>query len=590
WRVAHWPVTARRHVMVIFDTQTAGHLVTSMDQSITALSDEDAVRNFLMPVVPGLRQMHAANIVHGSVNPTNLHFQDSARRRFMLGECVSCRAAFLHPASCATIEVAMTAPLMRGAGSIADDVFALGATLAYLVLGRNPVQGIEEEALLRARIEFGSYAAIIGNNRVPLSLIELLRGTLADDPRARWTMAELEQWLTTRHVKPRQGPAPKRASRPFEFNGNAYLTARALSHGLGINQQAAVAAVKSKEFDGWIQRALNDEIHTNLLKLARHEGAIGGKTTKPEARDAGLVACVCVALDPYAPVRYRGLSGAVDGFGAALADAVIRKQPVQIIAEAVAHRVPQFGLSARKPPLPEHVTLLKLYEQLRLHLEDRRVGFGVERLLYELNPTLHCLSPLLERDCVLSSGGILPALERRAADDFGGVFPIDRHIAAFVAAKLKSASNEWVDELSSNEPITRLIGALRMLARLQPHGSDGVPALAKWVAKQTGPLVENYHHRPTQKAVGKQLEQAVEEGRLLDLLFIVDDPDRKQRDETGFAAAVLEHGVIADELKRIANDTVRRNQQIGELAGQFAACVATTAAGVALAASWFILG
>src|SRR5262249_5826363 len=154
--------------------------------------------------------------------------------------------------------------------------------------------------LLRSRIESGSYAAIIGNNRVPLALIELLRGTLADDPKARWTMAELEQWLTTRHVKPRQGPAPKRASRPFAFDGRAYLTARALSHGLGTNQQAAVTAVKSKEFDGWIQRALNDETHTNLLKLARHEGATGGKTTKPEARDAGLVACVCVALDPFA--------------------------------------------------------------------------------------------------------------------------------------------------------------------------------------------------------------------------------------------------------------------------------------------------
>ncbi len=576
--------------MVVFDGQPAGRLVSSMDQAIAPLSDEDAIRNFLMPVVPALRLMHAASIVHGSVNPTNLFFQDAARHRLVLGECVSCRTAFLHPASCATIEVAMAAPLMRGQGSIADDVFALGATLAFLVLGRNPVAGIDEEALLRARIESGSYAAIIGNNRVPLALIEMLRGTLADDPKSRWTMAELEQWLTTRHVKPRQGPAPKRASRPFEFDGRFYLTARALSHGLGVNPQAAVAAVKSKEFDGWIQRALNDETHTNLLKLARHEGANGGKSTKPESRDAGLVSCVCVALDPFAPVRYRGLSGMVDGFGAVLADAFIKKQPVQVIAEAIAYRVPQFGLSARKPPLPEHITLLKLYEQLRLHLEDRRIGFGVERLLYELNPTLHCLSPLLERDCVLSTGGILPALERLAADDFGGTFPIDRHLAAYVAAKLKSASSEWVDELSSSDPIERLIGALRMLARLQPHGSDGVPALTKWFAKKTAPLIEGFHHRPTQKVVSRQLEQAVEEGRLLDLLLVIDDPDRAHRDKAGFAGAVYEHGLIEDELKRIANDVVRRNQQISQLAGQLAACIASTAASVALAAFWLILG
>ena len=114
--------------------------------------------------------------------------------------------------------------------------------------------------------------------------------------------------------------------------------------------------------------------------------------------------------------------------------------------------------------------------------------------------------------------------------------------------------------------------------------------MTKWIAKQTAPLVEGYHHRPTQKAVSKQLEQAVADGRLLDLLFVVDDPDRAQRDESGFAEAAREHAVIADELKRIAGDVVRRNNQIAQLAGQFAAGVASIAASAALVASWIMLG
>jgi eukaryotic-like serine/threonine-protein kinase len=590
WRIAFWPSTARRHVAIAFANQTGSRLVTAIDQAITPLSDEDAIRGFLTPIVPALRLMHAAHIVHGSVNPTNLLFQDASRQGFVLGECVSCRTAALQPASCTTIEMATTMPLLRGQGSVADDVFGLGATLAFLVLGRDPAAGIDGKALLRARIEFGSYATLIGNNRMPLGLIEVLRGTLADDPKVRWTMVELEQWLSTRHLGSRQGAAPKRASRPLEFDGEFFLTARGLSNALAGNAQAAIAKVKTKEFDGWVHRALNDEESTNLLKQARLEGSGSGKPNKPEGRDAIVVACICLALDVLAPVRYRELSAMADGFGAALADAFLKKEPVQIIAEAIAYRVPQFALTARKSPLPEHLALLKLYDQVRPHLDDRRIGFGVERVLYELNPNLHCLSPLLERDCVLTIGAMLPVLERHAAEDFGGTFPIDRHSAAFVAARLKSASNEWVDNLSSSDPVDRLIGTLRLLARLQPHGSDGVPALTKWIAKQTAPLVEGYHHRPTRKALAKQLAQATEDGRLLDLLFVVDDPDRAQRDQNGFAAAMLEHAVIGDELERLASDVVRHDQQIAELAGQLATSLATIAAGAAFLVSCVLLG
>ena len=589
WRIASWPTTARRHVAIAFDNATGGRFVAAIDQAITPLSDEEAIRAFLAPIVPALRLMHGAHIVHGSVNPTNLFFQNESRRGLVLGECVSSRTAALQPASCTTIEMATTMPLLRGHGGIGDDVFALGATLAFLVLGRDPVAGIDEKALLRARIEFGSYATLIGNNRVPLGLIEVLRGTLADDPKVRWTMVELEQWLSTRHFGTRPGAAPKRASRPLEFDGQHFLTTRGLSNALAENPQAAIVKVKTKEFDGWIQRALNDEETTAQLKLARVEGSGAGKPGKPESRDAGLVACICIALDSLAPVRYRGLSAMADGFGAALADAFLKKEPVQTIAEAIAYRIPQFALTVRKSPLPEHVALLKLYEQVRGHLEDRRIGYGVERVLYELNPNLHCLSPLLERDCVLSIGAMLPVLERLAAEEFGGTSPIDRHSAAFVAARLKTASNEWVDDLSSSDPANRLIGTLRLLARLQPHGSDGVPAVTKWIAKQTGPIVERYHHRPTRKALSKQLAQATEDGRLLDLLFVVDDPDRAQRDENGFAAARLEHSVIGDELERLASDAVRHEKQIDELAGQLATSLATIAAGAAFLASCVLL-
>lgn len=587
WGRADWPPTGRRHVIMVFDKPAGGRYAGSIEQVLKPLNEEDALRHFLEPVVPALRALHGANLVHGSVNPTNLMFEDAARRRLILGECVSSRTASLQPTFCTSLEPAMAVPAGRGPGQLGDDVFGLGATLVFLLLGRNPVAGIAEDELVRMRIEMGSYAAIIGSNRMPLAMIELLRGLLADDPKVRWTTNDIEQWLPARHVMTRQSAVLKRASRPFEFNGRSFVTARPLSHALGMNPDAAAAAIQSKEFDAWMQRALADETSLHLLKLARIEASGTGRA---ESSEASLVACVCIALDPLAAVHYRGLHAMVDGFGSLLATAFIKEEPIQAIVEAIVYRVPQFCLTARKSPTPEHITLLKLYEQVRLHLEDRRFGFGVERMLYELSPTLHCLSPILERDCVLSIDGILPALERHAADDFGGSFPIDRHCAAFVAAKLKSAPSEWVDNLSTSDPVMRLIGALRLLARLQPHGSDGVPNLARWIAKHAGPLVDAYHHRPTRKLLLDQLEKAEKDGRLLDLLFVVDDPERRERDEDAFAEAVRAHLAVTAELRRLASDTTRHNQRIGRLAGQLAAGFATIAAAAAMLASVIMLG
>jgi hypothetical protein len=588
WRVVDWPPTRRRHIAIAFDRPTGGRVVRTLDETMTPLSEEEAVRHFLGAVVPGLRQMHAAGIVHGSINPTNLYYQDATKRRFILGECVSIATAALQPAICSPIELAMTTPLARGEGQTADDLFGLGVTLAFLLLGRDPSAGLDEDMMLWSRIDFGSYAAIVGNQRLPVGLIELLRGLLADDPKVRWTIPEVEEWLTSRHLVTRQGLAAKRASRPFEFSGRAFFTARALAHAFASDTAAAAAAIRSKEFESWMQRALGDEASVGLMKTARNEPLDAAKS---EILDARLVARLSIALDVTAPIRYRDLSAMIDGFGSALASAYLGRGSIQAIAEAIAQGVPQFLFTAKVPPPAEYVQLSKVFEQMRYQLDDNRLGFGAERLLYELHRTVHCLSPLIEQECVVSVNGMLPALERRAADDFGGVFPIDRHCAAFLAARFRAGANEWAGDLSKNDPRHRLVGALRLLSRLQGlSGTTRFPSLARWAAKQATPLIEGYHHRPTRKYLSDQLEAAVKAGNLFEVLAIVDDPARADRDGNGFAEAMRAHAVVAGELRRAADEATRQPQQISELAGQLAAGLATLAASAAALASVVMLG
>src|SRR6185312_11417443 len=184
-------------------------------------------------------------------------------------------------------------------------------------------------------------------------------------------------------------------------------------------------------------------------------------------RDARLMAKVAMALDPGAPVRTAGFAVAIDGFGPALAAAFRAGSGAPMIADAIMARLPHFWLSLQGALRPEHAQALKLFDRMRLLLEDRRPGFGLPRLLYELNSGLHCLAPAIEREHVLEAGDLLPALERAAAAGRLGETLMDRHLAAFIAVRCKSLGADWLDEIASANAPTRALGTLKVLAHLE---------------------------------------------------------------------------------------------------------------------------
>jgi hypothetical protein len=209
----------------------------------------------------------------------------------------------------------MAMPLGRGDGSATDDLYALGVTLIVLLLGRCPWAAMSEEQLLAEKIARGSYAALLGNERIIGTISEALRGLLADDPRERWTVDDLASWFEGRRLSPKQPAMVRRAPRPFEFGGQFFVTARSVAHAFARSPAAAARAVKAPEFEIWIQRSLADEDRAKLVNSALTEAYNLG----PVSQEERLVARVCTALDPPAPIRYKSIAVTLDGFGTAFA-------------------------------------------------------------------------------------------------------------------------------------------------------------------------------------------------------------------------------------------------------------------------------
>ena len=584
WGAVDWPPMGRRCFAIVYDRPAGGPvmpgyagmnepvLVTPIDQPRGPLGDNDLIDHILPGIVASLQQVLAVGATHRAIRATNIFYRDLVRRQAVLGDGCATPAGLLQPLVYETIEGGLADPWARGDGVAADDLYALGVTMVCLSLGRDPVAEVPDEQLIADKIQRGSYAAIVRNERLSPAIIEPVRGLLTDDPKDRWTIQDVDLWLHGRHATPKQPSLARRATRAFEFAGEGHWTARSLAHALTSKPTEAAAKVaRSAELESWVQRSLGEPERAKLLASALSESH-GGPSALSVDR---LVARVAIALDPAAPVRYKGFAASIGGFGGAFAGAFRDQGSPQLVAETVLGRLPSFWFSAQAGLRPEQVPVLKTFERLRLHLEDRQIGEGAERCLYELNPSLHCLWLLIESRCVVDPadalGAIEAELERRPTEDL----QIDRHFAAFIAARFKFAAHDWFEALASAEPSARALGALKLLAKLQAlRGPPSARQTALRLSQQLPPIFKSYRNRARRQELLERLPAVAETGDLAELLALVDNPVERQRDTVGFNAAAREYQELERALESLRADGKTRPQRAQHLGASIAAATA----------------
>jgi hypothetical protein len=535
--VVDWPPAQQRCLAFIYERPAGGRLAGSSEQSLPPWTEEDIADRIVAGLLPGLKALGIESMTHRGIRPTNIFFRDAARRVAVLGDCITALPAAHQPAAYETIETAMTHPAARGNGSIGDDLYALGVLCLHLSQGTPPGQGLAGDALIEEKIKRGSFNALASEARVNSSMLELLRGLLIDDPAERWTVSEVELWLHGRRLTPKVTSPAHKAARPFEFGEEPCFTARTLGRALTKAGEQGAQAVRGHAFQVWLQRSLGDKgIQEGVGQaLADGEDPAAGSNA---AQDARLVARVAIALDPAAPIRYRGQAIAIDGLGTALAAVMLSGGEVKPFAEILLGRLPQFWCQRQPTTRPEYGAQLREYDRLRRILEEVRPGFGIERLAYELNPGLPCLSPFVIARGVYTLAELLPAIELAAADGRIQMQPIDRHIAAFMAQRAKKPDEAALVSISSLDPAQRVLGMLYLMAGLQnERGPNALPALAQVFGRQAQLLINRFRNRRTRDRLELELAGIMTEASLPRLLHFLDNAEEKQIDAFLFSKA-----------------------------------------------------
>ncbi|MCX8506764.1 MAG: serine/threonine protein kinase, partial [Alphaproteobacteria bacterium] len=390
WGLAQFPGEDGPRLVIVMDRPGGPRVMANLTSKNAPISEENLVNFFLMPALMSLKELGARNVSHRGIRPTNIFYTDPSRRMMMLGDCVTSPPAYNQPDSFETIESAMCSPIGRGSGGISEDLYSLGVTMLSLLLGYDPMGERSQETLLEQKIEMGSYTALVGQARVPIGVMEALRGLLNDTVRERWTLNDLEMWIDGRRLSPRQPKMPHHSARPFNFIGRDYSTARGLSMALATHFDQAPMAIRTKILDGWVRRSLGDEIRANALQSALSATANNATGRNSEDR---LVARVCIALDPEAPIRFRGFGVNVDGLAYALSASTDNADLRRILTEIIHARLAVAWVGLQERPMGEALRLAQMLDRMPQIIDNVQPGFGMERVLYELSQAEPCHSP-----------------------------------------------------------------------------------------------------------------------------------------------------------------------------------------------------
>ena len=574
--VAYWPPAKQERCILVYRDAPGKRALADTNGKQAMGWRQELVMNAVVPsLVNVLSDFRNKDFVHGSIRPSNMYMKSSGGvvERIVLGDCLSTPASYTQPALYEPIVRAMSDPLARGPGTVADDMYAFGVSLSVFLRSNDPCEGMSEEEIIKRKMEVGSYSTITGKDRFKGSILELLRGLLQDDATQRWTIDEVLTWLDGRRLSPKQSVPQKKAQRAISFMGEKYLLMPFLAMDLRKSPGEALKLIESNELQQWVTRSVEDDDAIERVEKAVQSIWEGGKGAGYEER---LLSNVSQALDPDAPVRYKGMNIMGDGVGVMLAEAMVLKKDVRPFVELFLQGIVLNWVTGQRRLNIDTGSLISRFDSCRNYMRQTRIGFGIERCLYVLCPEVQCLSEKLRDYFVRGPDELLQSFEDMCAKGKSPSSFIDRHVAAFLSVKDSKCVDSFLYDLDAPEEYKRVLGNIKCMAAIQKRADiKALPYIAQAFQSMLPAVYERYHDREVREKIRKNIDKFVEEGSLVKMAGLLENMDVMGKDRAAFKAAMLEYRQLTDEARRL-EASLENKETFGRATGKEVAAVVSS--------------
>lgn len=536
------------------------------------LNEAQCVQQIIKPLCQALMFYEENGLSHLRVNPETIFMGEN----LVLGDSIAEPAGFSQPYFYEPIERLMCSPFGKGDGSIRTDVYAVGAIIAEVLYGIEKQKRLTKEEFTAMVIQHGSVGVLLGNRTHTEYFQDFFRGTITDNANERWYASTLRSWLGGKRFNLLSTNNQREALRSIEFEGKEYFNRRTLAHAFYENWGVARHFVPDGKLPRWLEQSLLKPDLGNRMQTA--VDAYKGAINKTERAQNDLLAKAIMILDPQGPVRLGKAAFSVDGLGQYLSECFQFEMQAEqaLLTEAISAELHSFWADMQPPQASEMQDLVWKIQKLRGVIHNRQVGFGMERCLYELNPHIPCLSPLVREYHATNLKDFLLVMDAIAATKGMNDSFLDRHIAAFLTAKLSIFKSPQVNELREREDLANNeeLKIIYLLAKAQERANVKLPGLTLWVAQRVLNMVDQIHSRRFRETITSDIKRYVEEGMLSYVLQIFFNEKILGQDHSGFQQAWVVYQKNKSRIAGLKNRQKLR-QKAAEKGFRLAGLVAT---------------
>lgn len=535
-------------------------LAELMAQSPEQVNEKNAIKHWLPALLETVMALHRQGIAHNRINPGTVYIGEQVT----LGECISEPAGFSQDFHFEAPEKILCHPAGHGHGDFAADYYALGALLAYILTGGRLFSQSDRAAFTHKLLNLGAYETLVGHREFSSQAEDFLRGTLNEKLYDRWGADQVLSWLEGKKFNLIRPSRPVEAPRPFSFAGQDFFNRNSIAFGLFSRWSSAQGVLRDTQLTRWLSlSAMQPNTARDIERVVK---ATGGSSRRSLGEDNELVAKTIIKLHPTGPICMQSVSAALDGIGTLLAYSTAHGQSeaVEQIKAMILNDLPNFWMQSQSTPVPEHFgRYLRHMEKLRQNAVNTELGFGDERFLYELNPSLPCQSPLLQSCHVLTLKELLQALDYLAPSLHQQHSLVDRHLAAFITSRLEISRPVSFNELESYPELVHhpKLVMLKMLAMVYDREKvKPLPGLTAWLAHMLPPLLEHLHSDGIRKKLTEKIRQVAETGNPVKLAEIMVSRDVMQNDRLGFKRAQAKYLFTVKKLAYLNDANILRRQ------------------------------
>ena len=158
----------------------------------------------------------------------------------------------------------------------------------------------------------------------------------------------------------------------------------------------------------------------------------------------------------------------------------------------------------------------------------------------------------------------MPALENNVKDHGSLPTIVDRHLAAFIACRIKANIDKPLAALDSahGDPVAIKLGMLGVFARLQSkYGPDHLPFLTQWLAKELEVTVDRVNGKTTRDQLLARVRSVGDTGSLISLHNCLNNDKIIRQDELARKKAVKDFSDAAREISQLESKEFQESAQ-----------------------------